>query len=412
MRRAPIVLALLLVIAVVAVGPLKAQTLDEPVVRAVLFYSPTCPHCHTVVNETIVPMLEQYGQRLEIIGIDITQPGGQVLYDATTERFQIPPELQGVPRLIVGETVLVGSVQIPQQFPAIVEAGLQADGIDWPDLPGLKEAIAAAQEQANQASAPTAAPPATTPTPIVQETATGVPPAPTSTPDAQEMAMGTSTATPTPEVLAMAVDSVPPQHAETSASGLPDGGGLATAILGSMLLALVFAAVRIVPARDPLLAPSHALVARAQSWGILLLALAGLGVALYLAYVEITQVEAVCGPVGECNVVQASEYAKLAGIPVAVLGVINYVAIIALWAIQRLAAGRWGDLAARGLVVLTVAGVLFSIYLTLLELVVIHAVCAWCLTSAVITTALMILVVDAVTRSSPSLPVSAQQDNR
>jgi thiol-disulfide isomerase/thioredoxin len=53
----------------------------SPVVRAVFFYSPTCPHCHTVINETLVPMMEQYGERLQIIGIDISQPGGQALYE-------------------------------------------------------------------------------------------------------------------------------------------------------------------------------------------------------------------------------------------------------------------------------------------------------------------------------------------
>ncbi len=56
------------------------------------------------------------------------------------------------------------------------------------------------------------------------------------------------------------------------------------------------------------------------SWAVPALALIGLGVALYLSYVELLQVEAVCGPVGECNIVQASPYAQFLGIPIAVLG--------------------------------------------------------------------------------------------
>jgi uncharacterized membrane protein len=90
-------------------------------------------------------------------------------------------------------------------------------------------------------------------------------------------------------------------------------------------------------------------------------------------------------------VVQASQYAKILGIPVAVLGLANYAAILLLWAVGRYGSERWGSLASRGLLLLTVLGVLFSVYLTVLELFVIHAVCAWCLTSALITTLLMLI---------------------
>jgi len=104
--------------------PAAAQTAEGPVVHAVLFYSPTCPHCHTVINETLLPMMEQYGDRLVVIGINITEPGGQALYNASTKQFQVPDELQGVPRLVVGDRFLVGSAQIPQEFPGIVDAQL------------------------------------------------------------------------------------------------------------------------------------------------------------------------------------------------------------------------------------------------------------------------------------------------
>jgi hypothetical protein len=45
--------------------------------------------------------------------------------------------MQGVPRLIVGDRFMVGSLQIPQEFPGIVEQGLASGGIDWPAIPGL-----------------------------------------------------------------------------------------------------------------------------------------------------------------------------------------------------------------------------------------------------------------------------------
>lgn len=360
-----------------------AQEADAPVVRAVLFYSPTCPHCHTVIEQTLIPMMEQYGDRLMVIGIDISQPGGQALYTASTEQFQVPEEMQGVPRLVVGDRYLVGSVQIPQEFPGIVEQGLVSGGIDWPAIPGLAEALAANQPTDEPA-------PAATPTADVAAVAAAA----TDTP--------LPAATPTSDPAAITAESLPPIDYSPLAAptGLPDGGWLAAALLGLMLLALVYAAVRIWPARQGLFGSGEAWAAAASSPLIPVLAVLGLGVSAYLAYVEITHVAAVCGPVGECNAVQSSQYAQIAGIPVAVLGLVNYVAVLVLWAVQRSATGKWARPAALALLALAAFGVLFSIYLTLLELFVIHAVCMWCLSSAVIATLILLVVVVQLTRGT------------
>ncbi|HNS03736.1 MAG TPA: vitamin K epoxide reductase family protein [Anaerolineae bacterium] len=344
-----LMLCLLMAIAPVA----AAQEADAPVVRAVLFYSPTCPHCHTVINETLLPMMEQYGDKLVVIGVNITEPGGQALYTASTQQFQVPDELQGVPRLVVGDRFLVGSVQIPQEFPGIVEQGLADGGIDWPAIPGLAEALAA-----NQAAQESAAP---------------------SAPAAEEAA-----AAPAPEAAPAVSEALPPVEQIAAPAGMPEGGWLAAALLVGMALALLYAILRIWPAR-------HALAAAAGSPWIPLLAVLGLAVSTYLAYVEISHVAAVCGPVGECNVVQSSQYAQIAGLPVAVLGQLNYVAVLVLWMVQRTGTGRWARPAALGLLALALLGVLFSIYLTLLEIFVIHAVCIWCLSSALIATLILLL---------------------
>ncbi len=192
--------------------PAAAQTTEGPVVHAVLFYSPTCPHCHTVINETLLPMMEQYGDRLVVIGINITEPGGQALYTASTKQFQVPDELQGVPRLVVGDRFLVGSAQIPQEFPGIVEAGLAADGIDWPAIPGLAEALAANQT-------------------------------------AQESAAAASPSTGDAAAAPALSETLPPVDQIAAPAGLPEGGGLAAALLIGMVLALLYAAVRLWPAR-------------------------------------------------------------------------------------------------------------------------------------------------------------------
>ena len=122
------------------------------------------------------------------------------------------------------------------------------------------------------------------------------------------------------------------------------------------------------------------------------LTIVGLAVALYLTYVETTNTQAVCGPVGNCNEVQASPFAKLFGVlPVGLLGAVGYVAILVAWGVGRYARGSWAQAARFAVLGMALFGVLFSIYLTYLELYVIRAVCAWCVTSAVIMAALLAL---------------------
>lgn len=122
-------------------------------------------------------------------------------------------------------------------------------------------------------------------------------------------------------------------------------------------------------------------------------ALAGLAAAVYLAYVEVGQQSAVCGLVGDCNTVQQSPYAMLFGVlPVGVLGIGGYVAILAAWALGRVKDARTRDAAQAGLLVMALFGAAFSTYLTFLEPFVIGATCAWCLTSALVMLLLLWLI--------------------
>jgi uncharacterized membrane protein len=141
-----------------------------------------------------------------------------------------------------------------------------------------------------------------------------------------------------------------------------------------------------------------------QDWAIPPLALVGLCVAGYLAYVETTATPAFCGPVGDCNAVQSSPYARLFGVlPIGVLGAAGYVAILGSWLWSRFGNGRLSKLAPLTLFGLTLLGVAFSLYLTFLEPFVIGAVCAWCLTSAVIITALLLLTTGPALQRSTEL---------
>jgi uncharacterized membrane protein len=91
-------------------------------------------------------------------------------------------------------------------------------------------------------------------------------------------------------------------------------------------------------------------------------------------------------------------------VPIGLIGVAGYVAILAVWAWGRRAAGA---LPATLLVLMAGFGVAFSIYLTYLELFVIRAVCMWCVTSAVVMTLLLLvstwLAAGATAKQSPRL---------
>lgn len=126
-------------------------------------------------------------------------------------------------------------------------------------------------------------------------------------------------------------------------------------------------------------------------WLIPVLILIGVGVAAYLSYVETHSVEAVCGPVGDCNTVQQSRYATLFGfLPVGVLGLLGYLGMLAAWLTRKVLPkfAKPADIAFFGMAFFAV---LFSLYLTYLEPFVIRAVCIWCLSSSVIVTALLLL---------------------
>ena len=105
-------------------------------------------------------------------------------------------------------------------------------------------------------------------------------------------------------------------------------------------------------------------------------ALAGLGIAAYLTVVHYAGGEPVCAIAHGCAVVQTSDYAELAGVPVAVLGVLGYLGVLATLV-------RDGETARTVAAFLSLAGLGFSAWLTYVEVGVLDAICIWCVGSAV-----------------------------
>jgi uncharacterized membrane protein len=112
------------------------------------------------------------------------------------------------------------------------------------------------------------------------------------------------------------------------------------------------------------------------------LALVGAAISGYLVWVHFAELQPFCvGGGGGCEQVQSSQYAKLGGVPVAVIGLAGYLAIL----VSLVPPGSGGRSVT---VFLALAGAGFSAYLTYLELAVIDAICQWCVASAIVMTAL------------------------
>jgi uncharacterized membrane protein len=120
---------------------------------------------------------------------------------------------------------------------------------------------------------------------------------------------------------------------------------------------------------------------RAVSAGV---ALAGLGIAAYLTVVHYAGGAPVCAIAHGCETVQKSAYATLAGVPVALLGLIGYAGILASLL-------RDDDAGRTATAFLSLLGFGFSAWLTYVEVERLHAICIWCVGSAVCMTLLAAL---------------------
>jgi uncharacterized membrane protein len=133
--------------------------------------------------------------------------------------------------------------------------------------------------------------------------------------------------------------------------------------------------------------------------GAALMSLIGLFVSAYLYLYKIGRIGTLACGSGACEAVQTSQWSRFAGVEVALIGVVGYALLLAaaLLALQpALAARRWpADL----LTALSALGVLFTAYLTWLELFVIHAICRWCIGSAAIVASVLILALLAQRRA-------------
>ncbi len=423
----------------------------DGVVHAVLFWMSGCGHCEYVRTQTLPPLQAQYGPAFDLRQVEVVTRADVDLLYALANRLGI--QQVGVPFLMIGDHVLIGSQQIPEELPGLIEKYMEAGGVPAPDIPELEgfsslaaptvppsDAVvrviifstvdcSACDQMVRLALAPLQATygdqvefrtvdivsaqdveymyqvaagygvpreqvdlplaivgerilvngqiAAELPTLVEEYLAQGgvdfplLPPRPDSAPTAVQ---------PTPPSVPLP-EAGPPR---------PNGFTIAIVVLVLMCIVLIFSLVAFF-VEIPW--PSWPWL----DWLFLALIAVGMGVAGYLTYVETQHVAAACGPVGDCNAVQNSPYAVLFGfLPVGLLGLMGYAALLAAWLVRRFIP-RLQKPAALAMFGMSFFGVAFSVYLTYLEPFVIRAVCMWCISSAIIMTLLLILSLPAAT---------------
>lgn len=134
-------------------------------------------------------------------------------------------------------------------------------------------------------------------------------------------------------------------------------------------------------------------------WASIVLSILGFLDSLYLLIFKLSKNNAMCLGNGDCSTVNASRYSTIYGIPVSLLGMIAYLAIIVLLVMElkNMLTRENSNLLVFGL---SLVGVLFSAYLTYIELYVIFAICPFCVASAVIITLIFIISIIRLARAS------------
>lgn len=144
---------------------------------------------------------------------------------------------------------------------------------------------------------------------------------------------------------------------------------------------------------------------------ILIAAVIGLLDSIYLAYVKIAKAPIYCTPgLGDCDVVNASRWSELFGIPLGIYGIAGFGIILILLTVGL--RNKWifehVDLVLFGI---SLAGFLFSVYLTGIEIFILKTVCQWCLLSAIAMSVIFITTIIRLVVKSPTNTASGGNQN-
>jgi uncharacterized membrane protein/glutaredoxin len=382
------VFRLSLIVVVLLMLLLPTAKAQEPVVYGVFFYSPTCPHCREVMDNQWPAIDARFGNQLKVLFVDVTTREGSDLMQLALKAGLL--ESGAVPQLIIGTQVMIGSRDIPLYAPSLIEQGLATGGIAYPPIPSVESWF----EQAGLGEF----------TPTHSESIS------LSADPANFVAIGVLVALLISLFLiTMAAWQVLGMNKSQLLTALTTQIGwwmlLISTLTGfGLTLTLLFggdepSVIGLASAIGLIFLVFLATIGRKSTlrdlpnWLVPLTLIVGISSASYLSYVEMTLSDAVCGTIGNCNVVQQSDYAHIGGIPIGFLGVVGYVTMLLIWFIGR---GEYKQFTNVVLLAFTILGTLFSIYLTFLEPFVIGATCVWCLLSALVMLILLWLIAPSI----------------
>lgn len=298
----------------------------DPVVKIIMFWESGCPACERVLQEVLPDLQFQYGDKLRTELVEVVNVEDIDQLYRIGYSYGLSKHEIGVPLLIIDDRVLVGSTDIAAQLPGLIEAYVAEGGVDTQVRDSTLESAPIASQD----------------------------------------------------------------QADQAAEQKPYWNGMALAwlLMAFMLLTLgytVWGIVRAFQGQDVPAWPGWVNIS------IPILALFGLGVACYLTYVEATYTPVICGPVGDCNAVQSSSYARIFDlIPVGLFGALGYLGILIIWGYTQFRHDRISEYGPIAVLAMAGFGTLYSVYLTYIEIFVIHAVCIWCISSALIITLILL----------------------
>lgn len=122
----------------------------------------------------------------------------------------------------------------------------------------------------------------------------------------------------------------------------------------------------------------------------LISAIVGFVDSLYLGWLKITGNTAACSQIGDCDAVNSSPYAMIGDVPIAFIGALGYALIIVMIYVD-IRRPSWAENVSLVLFGVTLVGLIYSAYLTYLEVAIIHAICPFCVLSAVLMSFLFVL---------------------
>ena len=121
---------------------------DPSQVHGLYFYSEDCSHCMVVLNEVIYPMQNVLGTKLHIRLVEIDYADNYELMIRAEEYFSVAAEKRAIPTLIIDDHIFIGEKEIRENMQTVVDEGILAGGIPWPNIPDFDPAAIISEENA------------------------------------------------------------------------------------------------------------------------------------------------------------------------------------------------------------------------------------------------------------------------